>query len=107
MFIIIFQGGNTMADMNTFSSRPIERISDVATVRPAGGDKSMAALLVLLSRCWTAIRIMAAKPAKTAIIQTDHKFPALPAQQGETPAGPRITVLSIITTAKPSQLTSA
>ena len=39
MFIIIFQGGNTMADMNTFSSRPIERISDVATVRPAGGDK--------------------------------------------------------------------
>ena len=70
-----------MADMNIFSSRPIERISDVATVR-------MAALLVLLSRCWTAIRIMAAKPAKTAIIQTDHTFPALPAQQGETPAGP-------------------
>lgn len=28
-----------MADMNIFSSRPIERISDVATVRPAGGDK--------------------------------------------------------------------
>ena len=28
-----------MADMNIFSSRPIERISDVATVRPAGDDK--------------------------------------------------------------------
>lgn len=28
-----------MADMNIFSSRPIERISDVATVRPAGDDR--------------------------------------------------------------------
>ena len=28
-----------MADMNIFSSRPIARISDVATVRPAGDDK--------------------------------------------------------------------
>ena len=28
-----------MADMNIFSSRPIERISDVATVKPAGDDK--------------------------------------------------------------------
>lgn len=39
MFIIIFQGGNTMADMNIFPGRPIERISDVGTVRPAGDDR--------------------------------------------------------------------
>ena len=94
-----------MADMNTFSSRPIERISDVATVRPAGGDKKHGGTSGTFEQMLDSHKNNGGKARKDS---NNSAGPQISGSSGSTGGDSgRSTVLSIITTAKPSQLTSA
>ena len=82
-----------MADMNIFSSRPIERISDVATVRPAGGDQKHGGTSGTFEQMLDSHKNNGGKASKDS---NNSAGPQISGSSGSTGGDPGLSLISIL-----------